>query len=135
MGWQPSRRSLALFRSRVARTWLRLARCDCQTVLVLPRRPHAAAMAHSLRPVASPADADDNRQFTAADAQRVYALAREDSRLGTKVREALDIVERALDEYGCVLFRRTPPSATRRNLAWPFLDSLTLDTTRADSNK
>ncbi|BGO89906.1 hypothetical protein NBRC10512_003745 [Rhodotorula toruloides] len=57
-------------------------------------------MAHSLRPVASPADADDNRQFTAADAQRVYALAREDSRLGTKVREALDIVERALDEYG-----------------------------------
>lgn len=62
-------------------------------------------MGHSLRPVASPADADDNRQFNAADAHRVYALAREDSRLGTKVREALDIVERALDEYGCVLFR------------------------------
>ncbi|BGP30392.1 3'-phosphoadenosine 5'-phosphosulfate sulfotransferase [Rhodotorula toruloides] len=57
-------------------------------------------MVHSLRPVASPADADDNRQFTAADARRVYALAREDSRLGGKVREALDTVERALDEYG-----------------------------------
>ncbi|PRQ69889.1 hypothetical protein AAT19DRAFT_11542 [Rhodotorula toruloides] len=57
-------------------------------------------MAHSLRPVASPADADDGRQFTLADAQRVYTLAREDSRLGAKVREALDIVERALDEYG-----------------------------------
>ncbi|GEM12617.1 FAD synthetase [Rhodotorula toruloides] len=57
-------------------------------------------MAHSLRPVAASADADDDRQFTVADAQRVYTLATKDTRLGGKVREALDVVERALDEYG-----------------------------------
>ncbi|BGP14229.1 hypothetical protein JCM10213_005880 [Rhodosporidiobolus nylandii] len=40
------------------------------------------------------------RQFSLEDARAVYALAEEDSRLGRKVKEALEITDRALDEYG-----------------------------------
>lgn len=105
-GLAPSRPLLPLLGPRVARTGLRRARWDCQTALALLRVSRAAAMAHSH---ASPADADDGRWFTAADAHSVYELAREDSKLGTKVAEALAIVERALDEYGCVPFRFPRP--------------------------
>lgn len=105
-GLAPSRRLLPLPGARVARTGLRCARCNCQTALALLRVSRAAAMAHSH---ASPADADDGRRFTATDAHSVYELAREDSKLGTKVAEALAIVERALDEYGCVPFRFARP--------------------------
>jgi len=39
------------------------------------------------------------RQFNLEDSRAVYALAREPSPLGIKVKDALEIVEKAITEY------------------------------------
>jgi hypothetical protein len=62
-------------------------------------------MSHPHPPAAAAAP---NRSFSLQDAQAVYHLAQEDSHLGRKVTEALDITQEAIDRFGSVLL--SPPS-------------------------
>ncbi|BGP38261.1 3'-phosphoadenosine 5'-phosphosulfate sulfotransferase [Rhodotorula kratochvilovae] len=56
--------------------------------------------AHQQTAAASLALAHPRRRFSLDDAKAVYALAGEDTRLGSKTKEALDIIHEALDTYG-----------------------------------
>ncbi|GAA5866764.1 hypothetical protein JCM3774_001793 [Rhodotorula dairenensis] len=53
----------------------------------------------STRPLDSAAALDPDRHFTLQDAVTTYALAAQPTHLGSQVRHALDVIERALDQY------------------------------------
>lgn len=67
-----------------------------------PLRTTAFAMTTHLHSPANPVNTRSPRPFTLQDADACYRLAEAGTPLGDKVKDALGVIDKAVEDYGCV---------------------------------